>query len=180
MGKWGTLVDGMRKVFGKTDDAAALKKSGISKWDELSQTPGFWDNPTIIIARTTDDAATARKLAGTRADTINRGVGILNGAKDIKLMGLVKWSGIAVIGYGTWRALSLIGVVSEAAEDTINNFFGINCEDGDTQCQERGAKNMVNTGLLVAAGIGGLVVLSLKKDSQEPVENDSQESVDAS
>ena len=184
MGKYGTAQDGVtwifKKVFGKTDDAAALKKSGISKWDELSQTPSFLDDYTLIAVRTTDDAATAKKLAGTRADTINRGVGILNGAKDIKLMGLVKWSGIAVIGYGTWRALNLVGVVSEAAEDTINNFFGINCEDGDTQCLERGAKNMVNTGLLVAAGIGGLVVLSLKKDSQEPVENDSQESVDAS
>ena len=63
---------------------------------------------------------------------------------------------------------------------SINNFYGINCEEGDTECQNKGAKNMLLTGLLVTAGVGGLIVLSLKKDSQEPVENDSQESVDAS
>lgn len=170
MGKFGTFLKGARKIFGKTDDAATLRKTGNVKWvDELGQTPGFYDDYALVAARTTDDAATAKKLAGTRADTINRGVGILNSAKDIKLMGLVKWSGFAIIGYTTWRALSIVGVISEAAEDTINNFFGVNCEDGDTQCKDAGAKNMLNTGLLVAAGIGGLVVLSLKKDSQEPV-----------
>ena len=169
MGKFGTFLKGMRKVFGKTDDAATLKKTGNLKWvDELGQTPGYWDEAALVAART-DEAATASKVSGTRADTINRGIGILNSAKDIKLMGLVKWSGFAIIGYGTWRALCLIGVISESAEDAINNFFGVNCEDGDTECQEKGAKNMLLSGLLVTAGIGGLVVLSLKKDSQEPV-----------
>ena len=161
MGKFGTFLKGLRKVFGKTDDAATLKK--------LGQTPSYLDDAALVAARTTDDAATASKVSGTRADTINKGVGILNSAKDIKVMGLVKMSFIAVIGYGTWRALSVIGVISEAAEDTINNFFGVNCEGGDTECQEKGAKNMLLSGLLVTAGIGGLVVLSLKKDSQEPV-----------
>ncbi len=161
MGKFGTFIKGLRKVFGKTDDAATLKK--------LGQTPAYLDDAALVAARTTDDAATASKVSGTRADTINKGVGILNSAKDIKVMGLVKISFIAVIGYGTWRALSVIGVLSEAAEETINNFFGVNCEHGDTECQEKGAKNMLLSGLLVTAGIGGLVVLSLKKDSQEPV-----------
>ena len=39
---------------------------------------------------------------------------------------------------------------------------------------------MLVSGLLVTAVIGGLVVLSLKEDSQEPVKEDSQEPVASS
>lgn len=177
MGKLGTAGDGIswifKKVFGKTDDAAALKKSGISKWDELSQTPSFLDDYTLIAVRTTDDAATARKLGDTRATKVAKAQDVADKAKTLPILGT--WqnslviSGVVIFGYATWKSMSVIGVLSEAMEDNINNFFGINCGDGDTTCQEKGAKNMLLTGLLVTAGFAGLVVLSLKKDSQEPV-----------
>ena len=178
MGKLGTFLKGVRKVFGKTDDAAAVKKTGSSKWiDELGQTPSFLDDYTLIAVRTTDDAATARKLADTRAIKVAKAQEVADKAKTLPLWGSWKntlvISGVASIvvtlGYWTWSTVSVIGSLSDAAEDTINNFFGVNCEDGDTECQEKGAKNMLLSGLLVTAGIGGLVVLSLKKDSQEPV-----------
>lgn len=178
MGKFGTFLQGVRKVFGKTDDAATLKKTGNLKWvDELGQTPGYWDDAALVAARTTDEAATARKVADPRATQVAKAKVVADKAKNLPLWGSWKntlvISGVASIvvtlGYLTWSTVSVIGTLSDAAEKTINNFFGVNCEDGDTECQEKGAKNMLLSGLLVTAGIGGLVVLSLKKDSQEPV-----------
>ena len=74
----------------------------------------------------------------------------------------------AVVGYTAWRTLGIVGTVSDAAEETINNFFGINCDESDTACQEQGAKNMLMTGVIVAAlGVGGIVLLTRKPKAQE-------------
>ena len=168
MGKW--IV---KKIFGKTDDVAVVKKQGW--YDEF-----FQHNPPSLL----DDISVTHKIKPQRADKVTMGKKIADRAKNLTVLGALKGTTIASIfvvgGFMIWKSTSLIGVLSEAAEETINNFYGINCEDGDTECQEKGAKNMLLTGLLVTAGVGGLVVLSLKKDSQEPVEDDSQESVDAS
>ena len=165
MGRVGTFL---KKVLGKSDEAATARKSGFV--DTFGQhSMGKSGSIFDPLRQSHKTQKTSAKVARNRADTLNRGVTIVNAAEDIKLMGLIKWSGFAVIGFTAWRAISLIGVISESAEDTINNFFGINCAENDIACQEQGAKNMLNTGLLVAAGIGGLIVLSLKKDSQKPV-----------
>ena len=176
MGKWGTLVKGIRKALGKTDEAVVIKKGKYTVPEDLF----YKYNPY----RLGDDISVTQKIKPPRADKVTMGKKIADRAKNLTVFGALKGTTIASIfvvgGFMIWKSTSLIGVLSEAAEDTINNFYGINCEEGDTECQNKGAKNMLLTGLLVTAGVGGLIVLSLKKDSQEPVENDSQESVDAS
>jgi CDP-diglyceride synthetase len=177
MGKAGTAQDMgkwiVKKIFGKTDDVAVVKKQN---WlDDF-----YRHNPPNLL----DDISVTQKIKPQRADKVTMGKKIADRAKNLTVLGALKGTTIASIfvvgGFMIWKSTSLIGVLSEAAEETINNFYGINCEEGDTECQNKGAKNMLLTGLLVTAGVGGLIVLSLKKDSQEPVENDSQESVDAS
>ena len=156
-----------KKLFGKTDDAVELRKGGFV--DNFGQHGDAIFNPRATI-RT---QRTAAKGAKTRTDKIISGKEVAEKAKNLPILGT--WqnslviSGVVIFGYATWKSMSVIGVLSEAMEDNINNFFGINCGDGDTTCQEKGAKNMLLTGLLVTAGFAGLVVLSLKKDSQEPV-----------
>ncbi len=177
MGKVGTAWDGVKwvgkKIFGKTDDVVVVKKKGwVDKF--------FQHTPPQLV----DEIIIIQKISPPRADKIISGKKIADRAKNLTVLGALKGTTIASIfvvgGFMIWKSTSLIGVLSEAAEDTINNFFGVNCGEGDAECQDEGAKNMLLTGLLVAAGVGGLVVLSLKKDSQEPVEKDPQEPVEKS
>ncbi len=161
-----------RKFFGKTDDAATLRKGRLADdfVDDFGQHGGSIFDPLRHSHKT---QRTTSKVARSRTDNIVKGKEVADTAKSLPLFGTWKnslvVSGVVLMGYATWKSMSVIGVLSEAAEETINNFFGINCESGDADCQEKGAKNMLLAGLLVTAGVGGLVVLSLKKDSQEPV-----------
>ena len=71
-------------------------------------------------------------------------------------------AGFAVVGFGLYKTLSIVGTFSDALEETINNFYGINCDDDDTQCQTQGAKNMLATGVLGVVVIGGVAYYMLK------------------
>mgnify|MGYP003127069470 FL=1 len=99
-----------------------------------------------------------------------RSSSILSKAKSIPVPGFkntFRFGFIAVVGYGTYRLISIIGSVSDRAEEVINNFFGIDCEEGDTVCEERGAKNMLLTGVLGITVVGGLLYMSLKPKGKE-------------
>tara|TARA_Y100000592_G_C5341798_1_gene254581 strand:- start:38 stop:709 length:672 start_codon:yes stop_codon:yes gene_type:complete len=99
-----------------------------------------------------------------------RSSSILSKAKSIPVPGFkntFRFGFIAVVGYGTYRLISIIGAVSDRAEEVINNFFGIDCEDGDIVCEERGAKNMLLTGVLGITVVGGLLYMSLKPKGKE-------------
>ena len=74
---------------------------------------------------------------------------------------------LAVIGFSAYSIISIVGNVSDRAEEVINNFYGIDCEDGDTVCEERGAKNMLLTGVLGITVVGGLLYMSLKPKGKE-------------
>jgi hypothetical protein len=69
---------------------------------------------------------------------------------------------LVTVGYGFYRVIGTIGLVSDAAEDVINNFYGINCDEDDTECQSQGAKNMLATGILGVVVIGGVAYYMLK------------------
>ena len=100
----------------------------------------------------------------------SRSASILSKAKSIPVPGFkntFRFGFIAVVGYGTYRLISIIGAVSDRAEEVINNFFGIDCEEGDTVCEERGAKNMLLTGVLGITVVGGLLYMSLKPKGKE-------------
>ena len=99
-----------------------------------------------------------------------RSSSILSKAKSIPVPGFkntFRFGFIAVVGYGTYRLISIMGSVSDRAEEVINNFFGIDCEEGDTACEERGAKNMLLTGVLGITAVSGLLYLSLKPKEKE-------------
>ena len=99
-----------------------------------------------------------------------RSSSILSKAKSIPVPGFkntFRFGFIAVVGYGTYRLISIMGAVSDRAEEVINNFFGIDCEEGDTVCEERGAKNMLLTGVLGITVVGGLLYMSLKPKGKE-------------
>lgn len=105
--------------------------------------------------------------------------------KMAKLVSLAKASGLKVpgigttfrvgflvtAGYGFYRVISIMGSVSDRAEEVINNFYGIDCDEGDTACEERGAKNLLLSGVLGIAVVGGIVYMVAKpkggKDKQE-------------
>jgi hypothetical protein len=100
----------------------------------------------------------------------SRSSSILSKAKSIPVPGFkntFRFGFIAVVGYGTYRLISIVGGVSDRAEEVINNFFGIDCEEGDIVCEERGAKNMLLTGVLGIAVVGGLLYMSLKPKGKE-------------
>ena len=114
----------------------------------------------------TDDMALVPKLS--KSVKTSRGVNLLKLGEDIPLWGTVKIGIVAVIGYGVWNALGIVGSVSETAEETINNWFGVNCHESDTTCQEQGAKNMLMTGVIVTAiGVGGVMLMMKKPKAQE-------------
>jgi hypothetical protein len=78
---------------------------------------------------------------------------------------------LVTAGYGFYRVISIMGSVSDRAEDVINNFYGIDCDDGDTACEERGARNLLWSGVLGIAVVGGVIYMVAKpkggKDKQE-------------
>ena len=93
-----------------------------------------------------------------------------NIATSIPIPGLgttFKLGFLSVIGYSAYRLISIVGGESDRAEEVINNFFGIDCEEGDIVCEERGAKNMLLTGVLGIAVVGGLLYMSLKPKGKE-------------
>lgn len=106
-----------------------------------------------------------------------KAVGVLNKAKQIgtaiPIPGIkttFRLGVLAVVGYGGYRLISIIGLVSDTAEEAINNFYGISCEDNDTSCQEQGAKNMLMTGVLGVVLIGGITYMVLKPKKGESVD----------
>lgn len=62
-----------------------------------------------------------------------------------------------VVGGIAWNILSIVGSFSQGFQETINSFFGLNCEPNDIECQEKGARNQ----LLLGVAIAGVGVLSL-------------------
>ena len=131
--------------------------SGFNVYDDLGRLVPkrggnvWWQDGYYLVPKLDDVTKTARSRSILRT---SQSLPIPAGKTTLRL-------GIfAVIGYGTWRVLGVVGSVSDRAEDLINTFFGINCPEGDTECQESGAKNMLMSGLLVAAlGVGVVILL---------------------
>ena len=121
MGKWGTLVKGIRKALGKTDEAVVIKKGKYTVPEDLF----YKYNPY----RLGDDISVTQKIKPPRADKVTMGKKIADRAKNLTVLGALKGTTIASIfvvgGFMIWKSTSLIGVLSEAAEDTINNFYGM-------------------------------------------------------
>ena len=105
---------------------------------------------------------------------------------------------MAVIGYGAYQVISVIGTFSDALETTINNFFGVDAKntcldkglvegtqeylDCIEDVEEEGAKNMLYTGIaVVGIVIVGVISLTGKKDSKtEKVEIEIKQPSEAS
>ena len=111
-----------KKIGGKTDDVTTIRKLYIDPSD-ITHLNGVALVPVSEIGKVAK--------AANRADEIKKGIGIMKTAQNLNLTGIFKGSLalsiVTIFGYGTWKATSLVGVISEGAEDTINNFFGITC-----------------------------------------------------
>tara|TARA_R110000765_G_scaffold28015_2_gene67833 strand:- start:570 stop:1199 length:630 start_codon:yes stop_codon:yes gene_type:complete len=64
----------------------------------------------------------------------------------------------AVVGGTAYRILSIVGSISTGLEETVNNFFGIDCEEG-SECEAKGARNQTILGIAIA-GVGILSLAS--------------------
>ena len=64
----------------------------------------------------------------------------------------------AVVGGTAYSILSIVGAVSDGLMETINNFFGIDCEEG-SECDAKGARNQTILGIAIA-GVGILSLAS--------------------
>ena len=64
----------------------------------------------------------------------------------------------AVVGGTAYHILSIVGAVSDGLMETINNFFGIDCEEG-SECDAKGARNQTILGIAIA-GVGILSLAS--------------------
>ena len=83
-------------------------------------------------------------------------------------------SAVAVIGFATLQAISVIGSLSESWQKGIDNFYGLNCSDkcSDPQitdyesclndCEARGARNLAYTGLIVGGVLLGITFLAFR------------------
>ena len=111
------------------------------------------------------------KLSDARNVTATKHISLIqNGSAFPSIKTSSRLAGVAVIGYGAWQLISIIGSISTPIEDAIDNFFGSNCEEVDIECQEKSARNMTYLGLGVI-GVGAISLLSLfsgnKKSSKE-------------
>tara|TARA_R110000824_G_scaffold127751_2_gene288107 strand:+ start:230 stop:853 length:624 start_codon:yes stop_codon:yes gene_type:complete len=64
----------------------------------------------------------------------------------------------AVVGGTAYSILSIVGSISTGLEETVNNFFGIDCEEG-SECEAKGARNQTILGIAIA-GVGILSIAS--------------------
>ena len=64
----------------------------------------------------------------------------------------------AAVGGTVYGFLSIVGSISTGLEDTVNNFFGIDCEEG-SECEAKGARNQTILGIAIA-GVGILSLAS--------------------
>jgi len=153
------------KGYAVVDDAGKVMGRGGSSFGASSKASKTW-NTTYRVVKVTDKITDANKTAKI--------VGVLGKAKQIgkavPIPGIGKTFRIGFLvtaGYGFYRIISITGAVSDKAEEVINNFYGIDCEDGDVACEERGAKNMILSGVLGIAVVGGLLYMSLKPKGKE-------------
>lgn len=166
----------------------ASQKTGVV-WE-----PGMRLVPTASKAQKLTDAQKAINATNqlNKAKTIWQP----NALRNLKLTGML--SGMAVIGYGAFQVISVIGTFSDALETRINNFFGVDAKntcldkglvegtqeylDCIEDVEEEGAKNMLYTGIaVVGIAIVGVISLTGKKDSKgEKVEIEIKQPSEAS
>ena len=159
-----------------TDDAGEFlaKVSNDGKTVRVGKNATLWKGNKVVKTgpnewvRWTDDMMIVPKLSDEVVSS--RSASLLSMAQKIPIPAgktTFRLGIFAVVGYTTWRMLNIVGTISDVAEETINNFFGINCDESDTGCQEQGAKNMLMTGVVVAAiGVGGIMLMVRKPKAQ--------------
>jgi hypothetical protein len=123
----------------KADGTLVPKESGgyYSKWEDDWQ---LVDTQIMASIKAADNVALSKSRF-----TLNK---IIPGAKTSYNLGV-----FAVVGGIAYNLLSVVGSLSDGLQETINNFFGLNCESDDIKCEENGARNQMILGMAIA-GIG--------------------------
>ena len=129
----------------KADGTLVPKESGgfYSKWDESWE---LVDTQKLASIKAADNLA-----VGKSKYTLDK---FIPGAKSSYNLGV-----FVLVGGIAWNILSIVGSFSEGLQETINNFFGLDCEPDDIECQEKGARNQLILGLAIA-GVGVLSLAS--------------------
>tara|TARA_R110002096_G_scaffold287488_2_gene481139 strand:- start:4 stop:798 length:795 start_codon:yes stop_codon:yes gene_type:complete len=195
LSKGKTLPKGSGKVMGQGDTLDdAFKGMGVKAFNK-----GGYPIPKghLIVDANNKIIAIGGKSTATMSTKWTKGMKVVKisskssnaakTAKMVKLRQLAKSSGLKVpgvgttfrfgflvtAGYGFYRVISIMGSVSDKAEEVINNFYGIDCEEGDVVCEERGAKNILLSGVLGLAVVGGIIYVVAKpkgKSGKQEVE----------
>lgn len=161
------------KYLNKLDDGKVYPKPGYKiktpngKTITASNTKGVVWEPGMKLVNISSKSQkiTDAQKAINATNQLNKAKTIWqpNALRNLKLTGMI--SGMAVIGYGAYQMISIIGTFSEAVETSINNFFGVDAKntcldkglvEGTQEylncvetIEEEGAKNMLYTGLAI-------------------------------
>lgn len=102
----------------------------------------------------------ARAVRGTKSLSKSNNFKFPFSSKTTFRMGV-----FSVVGYTAWEVISFVGLISSTAEDAINNFFGMNCAEGDSECEEKASNRLVYVGMGVAA-IGAISLYNFLNPSK--------------
>jgi len=159
--KTGSKILGRFFKFGKkggtkVDDAALLRKIPKSKKTSKVITSSSGEGGEYL----------TKSIKASRSKSVLAKTKVWNPKFMRNIKAGAMFGILGATGYGFYRAIGIIGIFSDAAENTINNFYGINCEEtceGDSDCisacQEKGSRNMILTGVAIAGGVGLLIAL---------------------
>lgn len=131
----GSLVPTKNNIYSKNDWDTSWEV--IDAKDYIKARAAFKVSNNISVAETN---FTLKKFLPNAKTTWNLGV-------------------FAVVGGTAYSILSIVGSISTGLEETVNNFFGIDCEEG-SECEAKGARNQTILGIAIA-GVGILSLASL-------------------
>lgn len=185
MGKGKALISVFTKTAKAGDELVSIQGKSL---DEVGQLMGksVTTNGKLQIGagwKLVDESGSVLKTGGQYIDEIPagaklldvnkaravKGVQAVNTANDFRFPFSSKTSfrmGVfAVVGYTAWELISFVGAISSTVGDTINNFFGLNCEETDVECQKEASDRLVYLGMGIAA-VGAISLFNFFKPSK--------------
>ncbi len=185
MGKGKSIISFFTKSAKSGDELVSIQGKSLDEVGELMG-KSVTDNRKLMIGadwRLVDESGSVLKTGGQWIDEVPAGAKLLdvnkaravkgvqsvNTANDFRFPFSPKTSfrmGVfAVVGYTAWELISFVGVISSTVGDVINNFFGLNCEETDVECQKEASDRLVYLGMGIAA-VGAISLFNFFKPSK--------------